>query len=192
MAVPPPFPAADKAALRRELRARRAALVAGLSEAERAERCAAIERRLRPLLAREGPIAGYVAHRGEPDILPLLLAAFHLGHRIALPRIDETGAMRFLAWDPDAPLAPGRAGILQPVAGEPIAPAVILAPLVGFDRAGRRLGQGGGHYDRWFAAHPEAMRVGVAWAAQELPALAADPWDMPLHAIATEQEWIEV
>ena len=43
----------------------------------------AIDRRLAPLLAREGPIAGYMAHRGEPDILPFLLRSFHLGHRIA-------------------------------------------------------------------------------------------------------------
>ncbi|MDB5738517.1 MAG: 5-formyltetrahydrofolate cyclo-ligase, partial [Sphingomonas bacterium] len=56
--------------------------------------------------------------------------------------------------------------------------------------AGNRLGQGGGYYDRWFEGHPDAMRVGIAWSVQELPAVPRDVWDMPLHAVATEKEWM--
>ena len=73
-----------------------------------------------------------------------------------------------------------------------LTPDIVLTPLVGFDRRGTRLGQGAGHYDRAFAAHPAAWRVGIAWSVQEVDALPADAWDVPLHAIATEREWIVV
>lgn len=179
MAVPPPLP--DKMALRRELRARRLAFAGDAG---------AIDRLLAPLLAREGPIAGYMAHRGEPDVLPFLMRAFHLGHVVALPR-PGSETLDFIRWHPDIVMQAGLAGIAEPVGGEPIVPKIVLAPLVGFDRAGHRLGQGGGYYDRWFAAHRQAMRIGIAWSVQELEALAPEPWDMPLHAIVTEKEWIE-
>jgi 5-formyltetrahydrofolate cyclo-ligase len=198
MAVPPPAPdpaaatLAGKAAMRADLRRARRAFNESLSPEERATALAAIARQLAPMIARGGPIAGYVAHRDEVDILPVLHAAVRQGHVAALPYVSGIGnAMRFTGWHPDAALAAGFAGILQPDgAGDEIVPAIVLTPLVGFDRAGRRLGQGGGFYDRWFAAHPAAMRIGIAWSVQEVPGVAADAWDMPLHAIVTEKEWI--
>ena len=66
----------------------------------------------------------------------------------------------------------------------------MLTPLVAFDRRGNRLGQGAGHYDRAFATLPSAWRVGVAWSVQECEELKADTWDIPLHAVVTEKEWI--
>jgi 5-formyltetrahydrofolate cyclo-ligase len=100
--------------------------------------------------------------------------------------------MAFAAWGRDDPLVIGPYGIRQPAPEAPrVAPDLILAPLVGFDRAMNRLGQGGGHYDRAFAAHPDAFRLGLAWSAQEVEALPVDSWDVPLHAVVTEKEWIE-
>ena len=198
MAVPPPAPdppppaSLDTAALRADLRRARRSFADSLSPAGHAAALAAIDRQLAPLIARDGPIAGYVAHRGEADVLPFLLKAFHAGHVVALPHVAEgSERMRFTAWHPDAPLTPGLAGILQPDgAGKEIVPAIVLAPLVGFDRGGRRIGQGGGFYDRWFADHPAAMRIGIAWSVQEVAAITPEPWDVPLHAIVTEKEWI--
>ncbi len=198
MAVPPPSPdhpppaSPDKATLRAELRRTRRDFVESLAPAGRAAALAAIDRHLAPLIARDGSIAGYVAHRGEADILPCLLNAFHMGRVVALPYVSEgSDRMRFTTWYPDAPLTPGLAGILQPDGtGREIVPAIILAPLVGFDRSGRRLGQGGGFYDRWFADHPTAMRIGIAWSVQEVAVIPPEPWDVPLHAIVTEKEWI--
>jgi 5-formyltetrahydrofolate cyclo-ligase len=195
MAVPPPPPESAhdaKAELRRQLRGARRAFVASLDTPTRAAALTAIQYRLSPLLAQPGSIAGYVAHRSEVDILPFLLSAFHLGRKVALPHITADGRrMRFTAWHPDAALTPGLAGIPQPAAtGKALVPDMLLVPLVGFDRSGNRIGQGGGFYDRWFEAHPHAMRVGVAWSAQETAPIVPDPWDMPLHAIVTEREWI--
>ena len=76
----------------------------------------------------------------------------------------------------------------QPDPASPeVAPDVILTPLVGFDRRLNRLGQGAGHYDRAFARYEHAWRVGIAWSVQEVPAIPADIWDVPLHAIITEE-----
>lgn len=188
MAVPPPSPLPDKPALRRHLRAARARFAAALPDLAAAQ--AAIHARLRGLLREEGPFAGYAAHRGEPDVLPFLFEAWHAGHRIALPHVDAGGAMSFAAWSPDAVLGAHASGLPQPPEPGDVTPRVLLVPLVGFDRAGRRLGQGGGFYDRWLAAYPDARRIGVAWSVQEVEALPVEPWDMPLDAIVTEREWI--
>lgn len=191
MAVPPPQPDPAKADLRKRLRQARSAFVAGGDATILIARHRALAARILPLLDGGRAIAGYVAHRGEPDILPVLLRAHALGHVVALPHVSADRRMHFVRWHPEATLTPGSLGIPQPEPdGEEAVPAIVLTPLVGFDRRGHRLGQGGGYYDRWFAAHPEAMRIGIAWSAQEAAALPCDAWDIRLHAVATEKEWI--
>ena len=136
-------------------------------------------------------VASYVPIAGEIDPAPLVEAARAAGCRIALPHvIDKPTPIRFLS--AHGPLVEGPFGLTQPAANaEPLEPTLILTPLVAFDRVGNRLGWGAGHYDRAFAQHPNAWRVGIAWSVQEVEALAPDPWDVPLHAILTELEWIE-
>ena len=137
-------------------------------------------------------VAAYVPVGGEADPVALVEAARHAGCRLALPHVvDRATPLRFLAWDPDVVLAAGPFNLTQPAAyAEELAPDVILTPLVGFDRSGNRVGQGAGHYDRAFAAHPAAWRVGVASSVQEVARLTPDPWDVPLHAVVTEKEWM--
>lgn len=146
--------------------------------------------RLRPDLI----VAGYMPLGSEADPAPLADAARAAGCTLALPHVTTRAApLRFLLWDADVPLEPGAFGLRQPAADAPeLRPDIILTPLLGFDAAGNRLGQGAGHYDRAFAAHPDAWRVGIAWSVQQVDALAPDPWDMPLHAIATESDWIVI
>ena len=144
--------------------------------------------RLRPgvTVATYHPVGG---EAGPADFDLAVLAA--LGN-LALPHVtNRADPIRFLAWPRDAALTTGPLNLRQPPADAPeLAPDIILTPLVGFDRRGNRLGQGAGHYDRAFAAYPDAWRVGLAWSVQEVDALTPDPWDVPLHAIATETEWI--
>jgi len=144
-------------------------------------------------LARPGMVvASYVAVGNEADPAPLHDAARAAGARLALPHtVSRAEPIRFLAWD-GGPLEPGPFGLRQPPAEAPeLAPDVVLAPLVGFDRRGNRLGWGAGHYDRAFATLPDARRIGVAWSVQET-ALEPDAWDVPLHAVVTEKEWIAI
>ena len=67
-------------------------------------------------------------------------------------------------------------------------PDVVVVPCVGFTAAGHRLGYGGGYYDRWLAAHPHVVAVGVAWSNAELDlaTFAPQPHDVPLSFIVTE------
>ena len=134
-------------------------------------------------------VATYSPVGSEADPAHLAAAAIAMGCRIALPHVlDRATPIRFLAWDQSRGLVPGPFNLLQPDANsEEVAPDVILTPLVGFDRRLNRLGQGAGHYDRAFARYEAAWRVGVAWSVQEVPAIPADIWDVPLNAIITEE-----
>jgi 5-formyltetrahydrofolate cyclo-ligase len=173
----------DKQALRASLRAARASLPP-------------VEILVSPaFLARLSPgltVASYVPFGGEADPSPFARAAVDAGCVIALPHIVRRNLpMRFLSWETEAALIAGPFGLHQPAedAAE-LAPDIILTPLVGFDRQGNRIGQGAGYYDRAFLAHPNAWRVGIALSVQQVDSLTPDPWDVPLHAIATEREWI--
>lgn len=185
MAVPSPSPAFDKRAMRAAARAARRAL---------AEPRPAISPppSFRMLLSPSMVVASYVPVGAEADPSGLVDAALEAGCRIVLPHVvDQPTPLRFLAWHPDAPLVRGPFGLLQPSGDEEeLAPDMILAPLVAFDRKLGRLGQGGGHYDRAFERYPAARRIGVAFSVQEVDRVPTDPWDMPLHAIITEREWI--
>lgn len=136
-------------------------------------------------------VATYRPLADEADPAPLTDAARAAGCTLALPRVTGRGVpMRFLRWTPGNALEHGPFGIEQPPAdAQDVAPDIILTPLLGFDRHGNRLGQGAGYYDRALASLPPAWRVGVAWSVQEA-AVPVEPWDVPLHAIATEKEWI--
>ncbi|WP_419825520.1 5-formyltetrahydrofolate cyclo-ligase [Sphingomonas sp.] len=180
----------DKATLRRRLRAGRSAHRASLGPDGIAAATRALTDRLLPLLVRTAMVGGYVPHRGEADVLPVLLETHRRGSGLALPRTDGGGRMRFVGWHPDAALGPGFAGIGEPAEAAEVVPGLLLVPLVGFDRAGRRLGQGAGCYDRWLAAHPGGRAIGVGWSVQEVAALAPDPWDVALDMIVTEAETI--
>lgn len=193
MAVPPPpsgaLPADPaKPALRAALKARRQAHVAALGEAGAragAERAAAAAL---PHLAADLVVGLYLALRYELDPAPLAASLHARGQRIAMPHLDDIRTMRFRAWTPGDPLERGPMRLRQPLPSAPeLAPDLIVTPLLGFDRAGNRIGHGAGHYDRAFALFPGARRLGWAWSVQEEAAIPHDPWDVPLHAIVTEQ-----
>jgi 5-formyltetrahydrofolate cyclo-ligase len=148
-------------------------------------------------LAPEGASVG-LYHAG-PEEAPTRAYAqwfFENGRRIALPWFAARGDdMRFREWrDPydDAGLEPGPYGALQPQADEPeVNPALAFVPLLAFTPSGARLGQGGGHYDRWLAVHPGVAAVGLAWDCQLADSLPLEPHDWPLHAVVTPTRFYE-
>ena len=177
---------AAKAAARKLARAKRATLAS----------IGAPDRLAEAMLAQHAPpkgaiIAGYWPMGDEMDPRPLMLALASRGHAIALPVTPPRGQpLAFHAWAPGAALRPGPMGTSEPVAGEELRPDVVLVPLLAFDRAGRRLGYGGGYYDRTLAALPGAKAIGIAYAGQEMPEVPAGPQDMRLPLIATEDSVI--
>ena len=138
------------------------------------------------ILPRGAVVAGFWPIQHEIDIRPLLAALHERGHPLALPVTGRRGeALVFRAWKPGEPLLPGRFGTSHP-AGEELTPDVLLIPLLAFDGQGHRLGYGGGFYDRTLAALPDAIRVGCAFADQELDSVPVGPYDQRLHAVVTE------
>jgi 5-formyltetrahydrofolate cyclo-ligase len=138
-------------------------------------------------------VAGFWPMGPEIDIRPLLLALAGRGHPIALPVTPKRGLpLGFRRWRPGEALARGPMGTSQPAAGEELRPDWLLVPLLAFDRAGRRLGYGGGYYDRTLALLPGATAIGCAYAAQEMAEVPAGPEDWRLDAIATEAGVIRI
>ena len=174
----------DKPALRAQLRARRDAFVA-TGHPTLTPPPAYLER-----LAPGTTVAAYAPVGSEADPATLISAARAAGCRIALPHVTTRAEpLRFLAWAEDDTLTSGPLGLRQPAAdAAECDPDVILTPLVGFDAARNRLGQGAGHYDRAFARFPDAWRLGIAYSVQRVAGLPVEPWDVPLHAILTESE----
>lgn len=112
------------------------------------------------------------------------------GHRIALPWFaDRAAPMQFREWDnpfSDDGLEPAPWSGFQPDgSAEELTPGVLIVPLLGFTADGLRLGQGGGHYDRYLAENQDAVTIGLAWDCQMLDSLPVEPHDMPLNAIVT-------
>lgn len=185
--------AADKTTLRMIARQRRSNFVATLDPLAHRLAFKAVPSPLARRIADAQVVALYMAVDDEAPAQRMAAQLQALGKTVALPRVlDRLGSMDFLAWQPEDQLVPGlfRTSHPEPRDG-PVTPNVIIAPLVGFDRAMNRLGQGGGYYDRAFARFPDALRVGIAWSAQEIDAVPADPWDLPLDIIMTEVELIE-
>ena len=144
-----------------------------------------------PALPQGMVVGGVWPLPGEIDLRPLLRLLHAKGHPIALPFTPPKGhPLEFRAWHPGAVMREGRFGTHHPD-GEVLIPDVLLVPLLAFDRAGNRLGYGGGYYDRTLAGLPGVRAVGFGFAAQEFPALCTEPTDRPLDAIVTEREWIK-
>lgn len=180
----------DKDALRKELRMRRREHVAALPPSMQA---LVFHRPPAPLLELVPEGARIGLYRAGPMEAPPASYArffFERGHALSLPRFEHRAApMHFAAFvDPfeESDLEIGPFGLLQPAADAPVArPEVLIVPLVGFTAEGQRLGQGGGHYDRWSASNPGARAIGLAWDCQLVGTLPTEAHDHPLDAVVT-------
>jgi 5-formyltetrahydrofolate cyclo-ligase len=135
-------------------------------------------------------VAAYWPIRDELDCRPVLTRLMDSGQPVCLPVVvgDEM-PLELRMWEQGAPLYPSGFGTLAPPDDAPRAePDLVLMPLLGFDRAGTRLGYGGGYYDRTLASLAKRPRlIGFAFAAQELDFIPREPHDVPLDAVVTEQ-----
>lgn len=139
-------------------------------------------------------IALFASFRDEIDTLPLAHALWAQGAELALPVILGHGLpLLFRAWEQGAPLEPaGSFRIPTPAAHCPeVVPDLLVVPLAAFDRQGRRIGYGGGFYDRTLEGLRRRGRVkaiGFAFSCQQVERIPAEPHDEPLDGMVTEAE----
>jgi 5-formyltetrahydrofolate cyclo-ligase len=146
-------------------------------------------------LPRGAVVSGYWPLEGELDVRPLLDQIHAAGHPVGLPVVVAKGQpLLFRRWQPGTVLVQGNFKVMTPPEGAPeVDPTVLLVPLLAFDRAGFRLGYGGGFYDRTLekrrheahSGHP-VMAIGIGFEAQETDDLPRGPFDQQLDWIVTE------
>jgi 5-formyltetrahydrofolate cyclo-ligase len=157
--------ARDVARWRKVQRERLIAARLTLSAEERTQHAQRIARDLDGIvtLASSTIVSVYWPFRGEPDLRPWMTATCEKGARVALPVVVGKGRpLQFREWHPATRLERGVWNIPFPAEGPVVVPTVVIAPLVGFDGHGYRLGYGGGFFDRTLAAlGPMPLIVGV-------------------------------
>jgi 5-formyltetrahydrofolate cyclo-ligase len=156
---------------------------------ERRLRSAPILERLSAELRPQLVLGIYWPFRSEIDVRELAHRHIEAGGIVALPVVAEkNAAVQFWRWRPEVPMARGLFNIPIPAEREVVAPDVLIVPLVGFDRAGYRLGYGGGYYDRTLAAtQPRPRTLAIAFAEAELETIHPQPHDIPMTRIITDR-----
>ena len=158
-------------------------------------------------IMRAARIACYFPAGNEVDLFPFIEFAWRANKEVYLPVLGlrHTGQLWFVPFRPDDKLYLNRFGIQEPVHDRRHRRTslrnldIMLLPLVAFDERGNRIGMGGGFYDRTLAnlQHSDGWqrpkRIGVAYQLQQTRKIPSEEWDIPLHAVATEQgiTWFE-
>jgi len=142
-------------------------------------------------------VAAYISHNHEFPSDKLLRLIWQNDKPLFLPVLEDSGEpqLRFIQYSQNTRLKKNRFGIPEPQQ-EKMLPAhrldLVITPLLGFDGQGNRLGMGGGYYDRTFAFLKKSRSIkrpfllGLAFDAQRVNTLEAQPWDVPLDGILTE------
>ncbi len=183
----------DSADEKRALRASMQAWRETVTPAQRAETAEALAwegigfvRPVRP----DAVVSGFASLANELDCMPLLGRLAGEGLRLALPRVEGKGKpLVFRAWAPGDEMDAGVWGIAEPkLSRAALEPDILLVPLLAVDRAGWRLGYGGGFYDRTLAglrARKPVIAIGLAYDAQVVDAVPHLDYDEPLDWVLT-------
>ena len=136
-----------------------------------------------------GAIGLYFPFRGEINLVPLARQIVAWGGSTSLPVVVAKGQpLEFRAWKPGEALNKGVLGIPIPANEMRVEPEMLLVPLVGFDAACYRLGNGGGYYDMTLqAARNRPVAIGIGFEMMRLDSVFPQPHDMPMDIIVTER-----
>ncbi|KMS59164.1 5-formyltetrahydrofolate cyclo-ligase [Novosphingobium barchaimii LL02] len=179
-----------KAALRRTYRQARAEHVDALPAGLRALMLSRPPAPLVEIIAEGATVGVYHPAGSEASALGWARWLAENGRQVALPWFASRGSpMEFRIWaNPwdESQLEAGPWRALQPGKdSEAAIPDLVVVPLLAFTTSGHRLGQGGGHYDRWLAAHPQVTAIGLAWDCQIADELPVESHDRALAAVVT-------
>lgn len=179
-----------KLAARKELLSQRRRLAPARGSAAARELAAAVAERVDAFLAaiRPGYLGLYAPLEGELDPEPIGSRAASRGFALCYPRIEsrEPPSLSFRVARRDE-LVPATFGLLEPTAAAPTADplSALVVPGVGFDESGQRLGFGRGYYDVALSARPSALRIGVGYDFQLVPALPSGALDEAMDLVVT-------
>lgn len=182
-----------KTKLRRRLRAERRAHAEALPQQVRALVFHRPPGPVLDLVPDGATVALYAEVDGEAPTGGYLRFFHDRGHPVALPWFaGRNSAMTFRKVDNPyaADLVDGPFGLQPSASAVEVEPDLLFVPLLGFTADGTRLGQGGGHYDRWLADHPSSVPIGLAWDIQEQPELPTEPHDARLRAVVTPTRFL--
>lgn len=173
----------DKKELRRQIREQKRAM----TEAE----ITAASRRLGELFLNcrqyqeAKTIYGYLPYNQEVRTVPMLEQAMKDGKRVAVPKCYGE-EMRFIYMDDLSKVEKGYANIPEPIADDPVADdetALVLMPGMAFTKDGKRMGYGGGFYDKFLAAEPNHPTVALCYAFQMVEDLPTEDYDIPVDCV---------
>ena len=130
-------------------------------------------------------IYGYLPYNQEVRTVPMLEQAMKDGKRVAVPKCygDE---MRFIYMDDLSKVEKGYANIPEPIADAPVADdptALVLMPGLAFTEDGKRMGYGGGFYDKFLASEPHHPTVALCYAFQMVDNIPTEDYDIPVDCV---------
>jgi len=130
-------------------------------------------------------VYGYLPYNQEVRTVPMLQQALADGKRVAVPKVYGE-EMKFIYLTDLSRVAAGYAGIPEPVDDGPVADdptALVLMPGLAFDRQGRRIGYGGGFYDRFLAEEPNHPTLALCYSFQMVDAIPTEEFDVPVDCV---------
>lgn len=190
----------DRPAIRAKVRSLRNAL--STREQLRAEVHLASVVSAQPCFLKSRRLGFYMANDGELNPGLTMAIALAAGKSCYLPVLHPVHSkqLHFARYRHNTPMQTNCYGIPEPrLRAARLTPVwtldILFLPLVAFDHLGNRLGMGGGYYDRTLAAshgrgRHKPLLIGIAHSVQELDILPAAAWDVPLHGVATEQQFM--
>ncbi len=132
----------------------------------------------------------YVSSKDEVRTDQIMLEAWKQGKKIAVPKVTAKGEMEFYYIQGLKELKIGHYGILEPTSSA-LANAnhgLMIVPGICFDRNGRRIGYGGGYYDRYLSKHCPKYNVALAYSCQMTEVIQTEEHDISVDMIFTERE----
>jgi len=173
----------DKKALRRQIRLQKQAMTAEEITQASARLCQMFFETAQYQSAKT--VYSYLPYNQEVRTVPILERALADGKAVAVPKVYGD-TMRFIYITSMDQTAAGYSGIPEPIADGPVAndpTALVLMPGLAFDRAGHRIGYGGGFYDKFLAAEPDHPTVALCYAFQVVDKLETDEFDVPVDLV---------
>lgn len=141
-----------------------------------------------PRFLEETDIYCYANYNGEVGTEQIMEEAWKLGKHVWLPKVEGC-EMEFYLVESRKELKPGAYGILEPVTDHKAdgKEGLLIMPGVAFDEEGRRIGYGGGFYDKYLEKHPNLLTVAVAFELQIYQEIPCEEHDIKPRKVVTEE-----